>query len=322
MRILVVGDSYVPIEVFSEGLARLSGSHELAFLQIDQSGSFEPASESEQRIHEYAGDPEQVARALNGHEVLVVHGAPVTDRVLSAARAAPRLLRAGRAGQRGYGRCDRARHSCRHDPGEERRVRRRPGDGVHGHAGPAVPRGAAVSLGRQPGGGLDVRGRPVLRPRSASATRSGWSGSGTSAAGSRSAPARSACGSSCTTPTWTRPSRTAWSGSTRSPNSSGGPTSSRCTRAPPPRTRSLFDAGRVRGDEARELLPEHRPRDAGRRAGAGRRARVGPPGRGRARRRRSPGGARSAPAAAPSERRRSRRTSAGPPTRRCSAASR
>ena len=79
MRILVVGDSYVPIEVFSEGLARLSGSHDLAFLQIDQSGSFEPASESEQRIHEFAGDPEQVVRALDRHEVLVVHGAPVTD---------------------------------------------------------------------------------------------------------------------------------------------------------------------------------------------------------------------------------------------------
>ena len=79
MRILVVGDSYVPTEVFSEGLARLSGSHDIAYLQIDQSGAFEPASESELRIHEYAGDPEQVARALNGHEVLVVHGAPVTD---------------------------------------------------------------------------------------------------------------------------------------------------------------------------------------------------------------------------------------------------
>lgn len=96
MRILVVGDSYVPTEVFSEGLARLSGSHDIAYLQIDQSGAFEPASESELRIHEYAGDPEQVARALNGHEVLVVHGAPVTDRVLSAAEL--RLVCCARGG--------------------------------------------------------------------------------------------------------------------------------------------------------------------------------------------------------------------------------
>jgi len=83
VRILVVGDSYVPIEVFSQGLARLSGSHDLAYLQIDQSRAFEPASESELRIREFAGHPDEVVRALDGHEVLVLHGAPVTDRVLS-----------------------------------------------------------------------------------------------------------------------------------------------------------------------------------------------------------------------------------------------
>ena len=60
--------------------------------------------------------------------------------------------------------------------------------------------------------------------------------------------------------------------------------------------------GRVLGDEARELLPEHRPRDAGRRARAGRRAGVRPPGRCGARRRRAPGGARPAPAASPPQR--------------------
>jgi D-3-phosphoglycerate dehydrogenase len=84
VKILVVGDSYVPIEVFSEGLAGLSDAHDLAFLQIDQLRPFEPASDSEHRIHEFAGDPEQVVGALDGHEVLVVHGAPVTDRVLAA----------------------------------------------------------------------------------------------------------------------------------------------------------------------------------------------------------------------------------------------
>ena len=84
MRILVVGDSYVPVEVFAEGLARLASSHELTYLPIDQSRPFDPATASEQRIREFAGDPEQVAAALDGHEVLVVHGAPVTDQVLAA----------------------------------------------------------------------------------------------------------------------------------------------------------------------------------------------------------------------------------------------
>ena len=76
MRILVVGDSYVPVEVFAEGLARLASSHELTYLPIDQSRPFDPATASEQRIREFAGDPEEVAAALDGHEVLVVHGAP------------------------------------------------------------------------------------------------------------------------------------------------------------------------------------------------------------------------------------------------------
>jgi D-3-phosphoglycerate dehydrogenase len=84
VRILVVGDSYVPVEVFAEGLARLASSHELTYLPIDQSRPFDPATASEQRIREFAGDPEQVAAALDGHEVLVVHGAPVTDQVLAA----------------------------------------------------------------------------------------------------------------------------------------------------------------------------------------------------------------------------------------------
>lgn len=109
MRILVVGDSYVPVEVFAEGLARLGPAHELAYLQIDQFRPFEPSTPSEQRIREFAGDPAEVAGALDGHAVLVVHGAPVTDEVLAApglrlvccARGGPVNVDTGAATERG-----------------------------------------------------------------------------------------------------------------------------------------------------------------------------------------------------------------------------
>jgi D-3-phosphoglycerate dehydrogenase len=83
VRILVVGDSYLPVDVFRRGLERLADAHELDYLQLDQSRTLEPASESERRIREYAGTPAELVERLDGHEVLVVHGAPVTDEVLA-----------------------------------------------------------------------------------------------------------------------------------------------------------------------------------------------------------------------------------------------
>jgi D-3-phosphoglycerate dehydrogenase len=83
VRILVVGDSYVPVEVFRRGLQSLADDHELDFVQLDQSRTLQSASDSEQRIREYAGTPDQLVEQLDGHEVLVVHGAPVTDEVLA-----------------------------------------------------------------------------------------------------------------------------------------------------------------------------------------------------------------------------------------------
>lgn len=84
MRILVVGDSYVPVDVFRRELHRLAREHELEYLQLDQSRTLQPATESERRIREYTGTPDQLVERLDWHEVLVVHGAPVTDEVLAA----------------------------------------------------------------------------------------------------------------------------------------------------------------------------------------------------------------------------------------------
>jgi D-3-phosphoglycerate dehydrogenase / 2-oxoglutarate reductase len=96
MRILVVGDSYVPTEVFEQGLGRLRPQHDLDFVQLDQSQTLEPHSESELRLREFAGSPDQVSAALDEHEVLVVHGAPVTDTVLD--RPSLRLVCCARGG--------------------------------------------------------------------------------------------------------------------------------------------------------------------------------------------------------------------------------
>ena len=44
-----------------------------------------PRTESERRLREYVGDPAEIARAVAGHDVLIVHGAPVSSEVLGAA---------------------------------------------------------------------------------------------------------------------------------------------------------------------------------------------------------------------------------------------
>ena len=97
MKILVVGDSFVPVEVFREGFAALEEAHEVEYVQLDESRMFKAATDSEHAIREYLGTPAEVARRIGGHEVLVVHGAPVTDEVLAAAPQL-RLLCCARGG--------------------------------------------------------------------------------------------------------------------------------------------------------------------------------------------------------------------------------
>jgi D-3-phosphoglycerate dehydrogenase len=88
MKILVVGDSYMPTSVFSAALDRLGARYEVTYLQVDETRRFVPETDSERAIDEFIGTPDQVIEALDEADVLVVHGAPVTDEVLAAA---PRL---------------------------------------------------------------------------------------------------------------------------------------------------------------------------------------------------------------------------------------
>src|ERR1700687_2298466 len=88
MKILAVGDSFVPVPVFERGLAGLQGMHALEYMQLDESQELVPVSASECSIREYLGTPAQLVDRVGDAEILIVHGAPVTDEVLAAA---PRL---------------------------------------------------------------------------------------------------------------------------------------------------------------------------------------------------------------------------------------
>jgi D-3-phosphoglycerate dehydrogenase len=85
MKILVVGDSFVPVPVFQRGLAALEGKHQIEYLQLDESHELVPATASELSLREYLGTPAQIASRVQDAEILVVHGAPTTDEVLAAA---------------------------------------------------------------------------------------------------------------------------------------------------------------------------------------------------------------------------------------------
>jgi D-3-phosphoglycerate dehydrogenase len=85
VKLLVVGDSYMPVEVFRRAFARLGDDQTLDYLQLDMARTEVRGSESEQRIREYAGSPGQIAERLSDHDGLVVHGGAVTAEVLDAA---------------------------------------------------------------------------------------------------------------------------------------------------------------------------------------------------------------------------------------------
>ncbi len=85
VRVLAVGDPFMPVSAFTDALAALGDGVSVTELQIKDAAATPPRTTSEQLIREYAGDPAHVAAAVAGHEILVVHGAPVTAEILDAA---------------------------------------------------------------------------------------------------------------------------------------------------------------------------------------------------------------------------------------------
>ena len=94
---LVFGDSFVSVADFTEAFSELAKEHEVRYVRMDESRTDVPSTDSEKRIKEFLGTPKQVISELRGEEILVVHGAPITEEVLSAAKGL-RLICCARGG--------------------------------------------------------------------------------------------------------------------------------------------------------------------------------------------------------------------------------
>ncbi|MBS0022953.1 NAD(P)-dependent oxidoreductase [Microbacterium paraoxydans] len=90
-RILVIGDSYMTAEVFTRAFAQRGIPVDTATMTIA-----EPTWDAS-TIHEFEGDPAEVARVAEGYDVVAFHAAPFTAEVL-AALPGLRLLGCARGG--------------------------------------------------------------------------------------------------------------------------------------------------------------------------------------------------------------------------------
>lgn len=84
MKILVVGDSYCPWRALGSAIDRLAESHDVTCFDVVDEPGWHPSTPSELKIRELLGSPRQLIERLDGHEVLIVQGAPVTDAVMDA----------------------------------------------------------------------------------------------------------------------------------------------------------------------------------------------------------------------------------------------
>ncbi len=97
VRILAVGDSYMPVRYFQVGFAALEAAHEVIYDSADEGSVYVPETASEIKLSEFLGSPRTLATRMDGVEVLAVQGAPVTEEVLDAA-ADLRLVGCARGG--------------------------------------------------------------------------------------------------------------------------------------------------------------------------------------------------------------------------------
>jgi D-3-phosphoglycerate dehydrogenase / 2-oxoglutarate reductase len=84
VRILAVGDFFMPLSFFRKAFETLERDHEIEYIELNGRAPFVPSTASERRLREYLGSPAQVAERMGGVEVLAVHAAPVTQEMLDA----------------------------------------------------------------------------------------------------------------------------------------------------------------------------------------------------------------------------------------------
>src|ERR1700675_3337228 len=94
---LIVGDSFITLDDFRNAFASIAGTNEIRFIQLDEGEKLVPTSASEKSLREYLGSTRQLISELHDAEVLVVHGAPVSDEVLAAGKSL-RLVCCARGG--------------------------------------------------------------------------------------------------------------------------------------------------------------------------------------------------------------------------------
>jgi len=85
VRVLAVGDPFMPVSTFTSALATLGEAVLVTEMQIENAAAPPPRTASEELLREYAGDPANMVAAVAGHDIVVVHGAPITAEVLDAA---------------------------------------------------------------------------------------------------------------------------------------------------------------------------------------------------------------------------------------------
>lgn len=93
-RILAIGDSYLNADVLVRGLEREDLAAHVDTATVTATGNPTWPTDG---IREYEGDPAEVSGFIDGHEVLALHGAPVTRAVLEA-NPQVRLIACARGG--------------------------------------------------------------------------------------------------------------------------------------------------------------------------------------------------------------------------------
>jgi D-3-phosphoglycerate dehydrogenase / 2-oxoglutarate reductase len=86
LKFVVFGDSFIGLDIFRAAFADLAKTQGVRFVQVDEGRKLVPSTPSEKSLREYLGSTSQVISELGDADVLVVHGAPVSDEVLAAGK--------------------------------------------------------------------------------------------------------------------------------------------------------------------------------------------------------------------------------------------
>ncbi len=87
MKIVVFGDSFIKVEVFRNAFSEIAKGNDVRFISVDEKQRLIPTTPSEKSLREYLGGTKQLISQLGDSDVLVVHGAPVSDEVLEAGKS-------------------------------------------------------------------------------------------------------------------------------------------------------------------------------------------------------------------------------------------